>query len=190
MPPWSVLILHDFRIQAWPNRLVKLLVPVPMAASGLHLLSHFDDIVRLSSLTVGISAANTGSHQVSHLREAVHDRPIGNTWRCGSERGFQSIPGWWSLGWIQDNARMQRRAKTCTVWTASKLPSGARRICIIFLRTLTVGVHPLWFWVQCLEATYIATRMTFSNLKQPKLPKYSYIYNYKYMNLPDIPRFR
>ena len=116
MPPWSVLILHDFRIQAWPNSLVKLLVPVPMAASGLHLLSHFDDIVRLSSLTVGISAANTGSHQVSHLREAVHDGPIGNTWRCGSERGFQSIPGWWSLGWIQDNTKtckdVQRRAQS------------------------------------------------------------------------------
>jgi hypothetical protein len=44
---------------------------------------------------------------------------------------------------------------------------------------LTVGVHPLSFWVQCLEPnrhmTYIATQMTFSNLKQPKLPKYSYI---------------
>ena len=69
---------------------------------------------------------------------------------------FQDNGGWDEYKIIQNNTRMQRRAngkRGLSVWTASKLPSGAKRICIIFLRTWTVGVHPLSVWVQWLEAT-------------------------------------
>ena len=57
------------------------------AASGLHLLSHLDDIVRLSSLAQLESLRTRDQYQVS-LREAVHDRPIGNTWHREDQKAI------------------------------------------------------------------------------------------------------